>query len=51
MVAAKIPASTIPTKNSGSRVRASVGKANYGSILSISGINNLAIKAAKIVNE
>ena len=50
-MAAKIPANTTPTKNSGSKFRAKVGKANSGSKLLISGINNLATKAAQIVSE
>ena len=51
IVAAKIPANTTPTKNSGSKFWAKVGKANSGSKLLISGINNLATKAAQIVSE
>ena len=51
IVAAKIPAKTTPTKNSGSKFRAKVGKANSGSRLLVSGTNNLATKAANMVNE
>ena len=50
-MAAKIPAKTTPTKNSGSKLRARVGNASSGSILLVSGINNLATKAARILNE
>ena len=50
-MAAKIPAKITPTKNSGSKFCAKVGNANSGSILLVSGISNLATKAAKMENK
>ena len=40
----------VKTKNSGSNLVAKIGNANSGSKLLVSGINNLATKAAQIVN-
>ena len=51
IVAAKIPAKITPTKNSGNKLCAKVGKANSGSKLLVSGISSLATKAARMENK